>query len=87
MSARQGVSIGGDVTPLKPTWALGSAGSIAAFPVLQAMECLSLIREKDEANAKAAVTCAIRWQAANREVRNVWPDEGKDLNDELKASR
>jgi hypothetical protein len=87
MSARQGVLIGDDIIQLRPTWALGSAGAIAAFPVLHAIECLSLIREKDEANTKAAVACAVRWQAAKREVRNIWPDAGKDLNDELKAGR
>ena len=87
MSARQGVLIGDAVVPLRPVWALGSAGAIATFPVLHAMECLSLIREKDKANAKAAVDCALRWRAAGREVRNIWPDAGKDLNDELKAAR
>ena len=87
MTARQGVRIGDEVIPLRPTWALGSAGAIAAFPVLAAMECLTLIREKDQANAGASLKCAIRWQAAGREVRDVWPDAGKDLNDELRAVR
>ena len=57
MSARQGVRIGDDIIQLRPTWALGSAGAIAAFPVLAAVECLTLIREKDEANTRAAVKC------------------------------
>ena len=86
LSARQGVRIGDDIIPLRPTWALGSAGAIAAFPVMTAVECLTLIREKDEANTRAAVKCGIRWQTTRREVRNVWPDAGKDLNDELRAA-
>ena len=53
------------------------------IPVLAGMECLSFLREHDEANAKAAVTCATRWHDAFREVRNVWPDTGGDLNDEV----
>jgi putative DNA primase/helicase len=68
---------------LRPTWALGSAGAIAAFPVLSGIECLSFLREHDEANAKAAVTCATQWHESFREVRNVWPDTGGDLNDEV----
>jgi putative DNA primase/helicase len=68
---------------LRPAWALGSAGAIAAFPVLSGIECLSFLREHDEANAKAATVCALRWRAAKREVRNVWPDTGGDLNDEV----
>ena len=87
MSARQGVLIGDAVVPLRPAWALGSAGAIASFPVLAGMECLTIIREKDAANEKAAAECAIRWQATGREVRNVWPDAGKDLNDELRGAR
>ena len=87
LSARQGVRIGDDIIPLRPTWALGSAGAIATFPILVAMECLTLIREKDDANTRAAVKCGVRWQTTRREVRNVWPDAGKDLNDELRARR
>jgi putative DNA primase/helicase len=87
MSARQGVLIGDAVVPLRPTWALGSAGAIAAFPVLVGTGCLTIIRENDAANERAAAECALRWHAAGREVRNVWPDTGKDLNDELRGAR
>lgn len=77
MSARQ--------MGLRPAWALGSAGAIAAFPVLVGIECLSFLRERDEANEKAATECGLRWHAAKREVRNVWPDSGADLNDEVRC--
>jgi phage/plasmid primase-like uncharacterized protein len=94
MSARQGVRFGDDVVPCRPAWALGSAGAISTFPVLAGIEALTFLRELDKAtgkpdaaNEKAAATCAIRWQAAKREVRNVWPDSGGDLNDEIMLRR
>jgi putative DNA primase/helicase len=69
---------------LRPAWALGSAGAIATFPVLSGVEALSLLREHDDANARAAIACGTRWKAAGREVLNVWPNSGKDVNDAIK---
>ena len=66
---------------LRPTWALGSAGAIAAFPVLPGIECLTILAEHDDANAKATHACAERWHAAGREVLINQPIGGKDLND------
>jgi putative DNA primase/helicase len=71
---------------LRPSWALGSAGAIAAFPVLSGVECLSLLREHDDANKRAADTCAAVWAAARREVFNIRPIGGKDLNDSVKGA-
>jgi putative DNA primase/helicase len=51
---------------LKPAWALGSAGAIASFPVLSGIECLSILREHDEANARASDACSAAWYAAGR---------------------
>ena len=48
---------------LRPAWALGSAGAIAAFPVLAGIEALTLLRERDDANARAADQVTFRWQA------------------------
>ncbi|HXZ16295.1 MAG TPA: toprim domain-containing protein [Roseiarcus sp.] len=70
---------------LRPTWALGSAGAIAAFPVLNGVAALSLLREHDEANARAAEAVAARWQAAGREVFDVRPNKGKDINDAIRG--
>jgi hypothetical protein len=70
---------------LRPTWALGSAGALAAFPVLNGIEALLLLREHDDANARAAELCAARWLAAGRAVLNVWPNVGKDVNDALRG--
>jgi putative DNA primase/helicase len=69
---------------LRPVWALGSAGAIAAFPVLDGIEALTLLRERDDANARAADQVTFRWQAEGREVFDAWPNVGKDVNDSLK---
>ena len=71
---------------LRPAWALGSAGVIAAFPVLSGIECLSLLREHDEANRQASDACAARWTAAGREVFNIRPIAGKDINDSIRGA-
>ncbi len=68
---------------LKPCWALGSAPAVASFPVLN-IEALSILREHDEANAKAAIACGTRWKAAGREVFDVWPNAGNDVNDAIR---
>jgi CHC2 zinc finger/Toprim domain len=70
---------------LRPTWALGSAGAIAAFPVLAAIDCLTLLAEHDNASARAVEACAERWDAAGREVFINRAIGGKDLNDALKG--
>jgi putative DNA primase/helicase len=70
---------------LRPTWALGSAGAVAAFPVLNGIEALTLLREHDAANARAADAVTARWQSAGREVFDAWPKKGKDVNDALWA--
>jgi hypothetical protein len=68
---------------LRPAWALGSAGAIAAFPVLSGIECLTLLAEHCDANARAIKQCGDRWHAAGREVLINEPIGGKDLNDAL----
>jgi hypothetical protein len=54
---------------LKPTWALGSAGAIENFPVLDGIAKLMILAENDEANELAAETCAMRWYDAGRDGR------------------
>jgi hypothetical protein len=78
MSARQ--------LGLKPAWALGSAGAIAAFPVLDGIECLTLLAEHDDASARATEACAARWHAAGCEVLINRPLGGKDLNDAIRGA-
>jgi putative DNA primase/helicase len=66
---------------LKPAWALGSAGAIAAFPVLTGIKTLTLLAENDDASRRAVEACAKRWHLAGREVLVNEPAFGKDLND------
>jgi hypothetical protein len=70
---------------LRPTWALGSAGAIASFPLINGVESLTLLREHDDASAKAVDACARRWYEAGREVIINEPVGGKDLNDVLRG--
>jgi hypothetical protein len=69
---------------LRPTWALGSAGAVAAFPVLGGIECLTILAEHDPASARAVQACGERWYAAGREVLVNRPTAGKDLNDAIR---
>jgi len=72
---------------LRPAWALGSAGAIAAFPVLSGVACLTLLAEHDDASTRAVQACAARWLAAGREVIVNEPIGGKDLNDSIRRER
>src|SRR5262249_5459384 len=68
------------------TWALGSTGGIAGFPVLEGITCLTVLGETDQASADAIEFCARRWRKAGRRVRIAMPEAGNDLNDELMAA-
>jgi Toprim domain len=70
----------------QPVWALGSAGSIGAFPVLAGIDAVTILRESDKkgTNAVAAQACARRWIAAGREAFMVNPPQG-DMNDLMKS--
>ena len=66
---------------LKPAWALGSAGAIETFAVLDGVECLTILAEHCERNARAVEVCGCRWSATGREVLINRSIIGKDLND------
>jgi len=69
-----------------PTWALGSVGMIAQFPLVDGVARLRILGENDAASARASKLCGNRWHAAGRKVQIVTPDPGcGDLNDELMA--
>jgi hypothetical protein len=70
---------------LRPTWALGSAGALQNFPVLDGIETLTILAENDAANKRAAEACAMRWYDAGRNVYFIRPTRGNDLNDTLQA--
>ncbi len=73
-----------------PIWAALDAANLAAFPVLDGIDCLTILADHDRPNRQtgkragieAAEACAKRWLDAGREVR-VWrsPVEGQDFND------
>ena len=75
-----------------PVWALGTAGNIAAFPVLPGIEALTIFGDNDDhkgsAGEKAAQGCAERWRSAGREVNiRIHKDAGCDWNDALMRAR
>jgi putative DNA primase/helicase len=51
-----------------PVWATASAGMMAKFPVLSAIEALTLFADADTAGTNAARQCAARWLEYEREV-------------------
>jgi hypothetical protein len=53
---------------------------------LSGVESLMLLREHDEANRRASDACATSWAAAGREVINIKPIAGKDLNDSVRGT-
>jgi hypothetical protein len=71
---------------LRPTWALGSSGAIAGFPVLSGIECITILAENDAASAKAVDECGCRWHAAGLDVLINRPTAGGDLNDSIRRA-
>ncbi|MCV0387404.1 MAG: toprim domain-containing protein [Nitrobacter sp.] len=78
-------ALAGRMLGFRPVWALGSAGAIAAFPVLPGIDALTILAETDDtgANARAAKECGRRWRAAGREIFIATPRVVGDLNDAL----
>jgi hypothetical protein len=73
---------------LRPAWAVGSAGSIAALPVLPSVATITLLEEIDGgASRRAVVTCGRRWVDAGRKARSIRPKFGKDMNDLVRVGK
>jgi hypothetical protein len=51
-----------------PVWAAIDASNMAAFPVLNGIDCLAIYADHDDAGIAAARECGRRWMAAEREV-------------------
>jgi Toprim domain len=68
---------------VRPTWAVGSTGSIAGFPILEGVKTLTILGETGQASRDAIRFCGSRWRRAGRRVFFVMPSVGTDLNDEL----
>jgi hypothetical protein len=68
---------------LRPVWALGSAGAIARFPVIERdIDELVILAEPGDASAQAIGICGRRYRQAGLRVRIVRPRSG-DMNDTL----
>jgi putative DNA primase/helicase len=67
---------------LQPAWSCGDAGNLRAFPVLPAVEVLTILVDHDDAGQAAAAECSARWTKAGRKVVRLTPDiAGEDFND------
>jgi putative DNA primase/helicase len=71
---------------IKPTWALGSKGSISGFPIIDAVKKLIILGETDTASRDAIRFCTQRWRKVWKRVLVATPTIGNDLNDELMAA-
>jgi hypothetical protein len=75
-----------------PMWATGSAATMAKFPILDGVECLTVIADNDvedaagkEAGQQAAREVCQRWADAGRQAAMKIPKRpGEDANDILK---
>jgi hypothetical protein len=67
---------------LKPAWALGNAGAIGLFPVIESIDELVICAEPDKANIDAIRECGRRYRAVNMRVLIAQPRTG-DMNDVL----
>jgi putative DNA primase/helicase len=71
-----------------PTWALGDAGAVAKFPVLQGVECLTILVDNDASGTgqASALECSGRWTGEGREVFRVVPTAvGADMADIIRG--
>jgi hypothetical protein len=70
-----------------PTWALGSAGAIARFPVVAGVTTLRIFGERGDngANANAVKKLATRWKNSGADIFVIEPRTGDDLNDALRS--
>jgi putative DNA primase/helicase len=69
-----------------PVWATVDCSNMAAFPVLDGVEALTIFADHDAAGIAAARECAKRWRLAGKEVRLRMPAmKGLDVNDLARA--
>jgi hypothetical protein len=65
-----------------PIWSCIDAGNLGTLPVLDGIDCLTVVADHDPEGLRAADACGRRWLDAGCEVR-IWraPVEGEDFND------
>jgi hypothetical protein len=73
----------------QPVWSTGSAALMKTFPVLNGIECLTVIADHDASGAGegAAREVEARWRRAGREARIFMSESPGDLNDLLQRGR
>jgi hypothetical protein len=79
-------TIAGKMLGYAPAWAIGDAGELARFAVLNGVEALTILVDHDQSGTgqRAALECSARWTAAGREVFRFVPRRiGDDVNDLL----
>jgi hypothetical protein len=69
----------------RPVWALGSAGAIAAFPVLPGIESITVFAENDSASSCAAEKCGSRYEFIGCDAWICEPPYG-DMNDVIRGA-
>jgi DNA polymerase len=68
--------------PMRPAWAAGSSGNISRFPVLRAVNQLTLLVDHDPSGESCADACRLTWRAAGRKVMRLKTNRvGTDFND------
>jgi hypothetical protein len=73
----------------RPVWSTGSTAIMKAFPVLNGIDCLTVIADHDASGAGevAASEVEVRWRRAGREARIFIPESPGDINDLLQQGR
>ena len=69
----------------KPMWACLSAGGVERFPVIPALDGITIFADADETGRKAGLGCAKQWLGAGKEARLLTPPSG-DFNDYWRAA-
>ncbi len=65
-----------------PVWALGSAGAMQAFPLIERVTELTLLQERDPTSRRAVRHCTKRYLGGRKPVNVVTPHRGlNDFND------
>ena len=73
---------------LKPVWSLLDAGNLANFPLVPGVRQLQILVDHDPAGKEAAAKVQRRYEAANRTVQLIMPDQpGNDMDDEWNGAR
>ena len=85
LAAATRVKLAGE--PLRPAWALCSASGVARMPVIDGVERLVILVDRDENGETSAAECARVWFHAGRRVIRLRPRiTGTDFNDVIRTS-